>query len=426
MSAEAAFRLGRATADHVRDAVASRPTLLLGTDTRWSGPMLAHAFTAGATSRGADVVWMGVAPTPAVSLVTVDRGFDTGVVVSASHNPFHDNGIKLFGPDGTKLADDAEADIERRLDAEDVGSDPTGDRMGRSWSDATATDAYVASLIEGLPSLTGVRLLLDCAHGAASHVARRVFAGTGAAVDVMNDAPNGTNINVQCGSTSIEGLVDAVVRGGYDVGVAFDGDADRALLVDRRGRVVTGDHVLAIVAAVRGDVTVVATTMTNLGVESWMRSRGIDLVRTQVGDRYVHEAMVERNLRLGGEQSGHVLFLDAAPTGDGLRTALEALAAVNDGGASLESWMDDVPTYPQRLVGVPVDGQIKDAVARDAEVATAVAEAELALGSDGRVVVRASGTEPLVRVMVEAPTTEAVDRWTTSVVEAVRRRALSR
>lgn len=410
MSAESAFGLGRAAAARLHETLQRPPRFVLGMDTRISGPMLAHAFTAGATSRGAHVTWTGVMPTPGVAYLTQRLGADAGVVVSASHNPFPDNGIKIFGADGHKLPDEEETEIERWLHAEEDAYPPVvGDAIGSSDRYRRDEGSYRDFLLTQAPFLDGLRVGLDCANGAASALAPEIFRRIGARLDVIHVKPDGRNINVECGSTSPGTIAAHVASHGLDVGVTFDGDADRALLVDRKGRLVTGDHMLAIVARVRGDREVVATLMSNLGVERWMASHGITMHRTKVGDRYVHQELVKRGLRLGGEQSGHVLFLDKAPTGDGMLSALQVLAAVRASGRTLEAWMNDIPSYPQVLKNVRVAQGRKNELVDHPDVVAAVADAEGELGDTGRVNLRPSGTEALVRVMVEGQNLEAIE-----------------
>ena len=421
MTATFALRLGVAAAESLKAAGVAKPTFVVGMDTRRSGPMLTHALAAGLCSRGADVVLAGVIPTPGVSYITRHLRVDAGVVVSASHNPFEDNGIKFFNAEGEKPSDEAEARIEARLEEGDGGLEPvTGAAIGTSRRFEGGND-YAKFLLQNAPYLDGLRVGLDCANGASSQIAPEIFKKLGARLDVMNAKPNGDNINVKSGSTHPEALQARVVAAGLDVGVTFDGDADRALLIDRRGRLVTGDHMLAICALVRGEKTVVATLMSNGGTEHYLKERGVTLLRTKVGDRYVFEALRREGLMLGGEQSGHLLFLDKAPTGDGLLSALQTLAAVRKSGRALESWLDDIPVYPQTLLNVRVTPDIKARLAEHEAVQAALREAEAKL-QGGRINLRPSGTEPLVRVMVEGPereTVEAVAREVAAVVERV-------
>jgi phosphoglucosamine mutase len=424
MTATFALALGVATAEHLRERGTDRPVVVVGRDTRRSGPMLASAVTAGLTAGGADVVDLGVMPTAGVSFLVRALEAAAGVVVSASHNPYDDNGLKLFGADGAKLADAEEASLEERLDDHgDTFPEHVGMALDSIRRYRHEDGQYLRFLLGNAPYLDGLRVALDCANGAAYQIAPRVFKQIGARLDVAYDKPDGANINAECGSMHPEAIRARVKRGGLDVGITFDGDADRALLVDRKGRLVTGDHVLAICSVVRGEQHVVATEMTNLGVERYMAAEGVTLHRVAVGDRYVHEKLLAEGWRLGGEQSGHVLFLDKAPTGDGILTALQTLAACRASGVPLEAWLDRIPVYPQSLLNVRVPANAKSAIVAESEVAAAVAEAVDALGDDGRVNLRPSGTEPVVRVMVEAATDEAVEHWSNHVAAAVRRAA---
>lgn len=421
MTAPFALALGRATTEQLIESGVPQPQVLLGRDTRISGPMLASAFAAGAASAGGHVIDVGVVPTPAVSHLLVALGAHAGVVVSASHNPFEDNGLKLFGSDGGKLHDDQERALETRL-SQLLGSDAGAARgalVGRIDAQPEAAQAYLEFLLAHAPYLEGWKLGVDCANGAASVLAPKLFQRLGAKLDVMSAAPDGVNINVACGSTHPEALTARVLKQKLDVGVMFDGDADRALLVDKRGRLVTGDHILAITALARGDTHVVATHMTNLGTERFLNDHGVKLERAAVGDRYVLEALRAGGWTLGGEQSGHVLFLDVAPTGDGMLTALQLLRAIVTGGQSLEAWMDAIPVYPQKLVNVRVPDGRKEALMNDRQVLASLHLAEEALGGRGRVLLRPSGTESLLRVMVEAEDDALVNTWTQTVARAV-------
>ena len=426
MTAAFALQLGVAAAEGLKAAGVAKPTLVIGMDTRRSGPMLVHALAAGLCSRGADVTLAGVIPTPGVSYLTRHLNADAGVVVSASHNPFEDNGIKFFNAEGEKLSDEAEARVEAWLENPDKLEPVTGAAIGTS-SRYEGRDDYAEFLLQNAPYLDGLRVGLDCANGSSSHLAPEIFKKLGARLDVMNAQPDGDNINVKSGSTHPEALQARVVAADLDVGVTFDGDADRALLVDRRGRLVTGDHMLAICAVVRGERTVVATIMSNGGTEHYLKERGITLLRTKVGDRYVFEALRREGLTLGGEQSGHLLFLDKAPTGDGLLSALQTLAAVRKSGRALEDWLDDIPVYPQTLRNVRVTPDLKAHLAEHEEVQAALREAEARL-QGGRINLRPSGTEALVRVMVEGPNeklVKAVAGDVAAVIERVAGRASS-
>ncbi len=425
MTAAFALRLGVATAETLRAQGAQRPTVTVGQDTRASSPMLAAALSAGLASRGADVIDLGVVPTPAVAFLTTALGADAGVMISASHNPFDDNGIKLFDAAGHKLADAAESEVERVLDALDANADDLGlapcthGMVGGTRRYALRDGHYERHLLSLAPYLDGLRVGLDAAHGAAHAIAPRVFKQIGARLDVINAAPDGRNINVACGSTHPAAITERVQALRLDIGVTFDGDADRALLVDARGRLVSGDHMLAICAVVRRERAIVATTMTNLGVERWLASQGVALERVKVGDRYVFERLREASLRLGGEQSGHLLFLDKATTGDGILSALQVLAACRTSGVTLDAWLDQIPTYPQRVASVPVGHADRVAVANDERVVRATEAARAALGDQGRVDVRPSGTERVVRAMVEAADEALMQRVSNDLVAAI-------
>ncbi len=390
-----------------------RPVAVVGRDPRASGEMLEAAVVAGLTSAGADVLLVGVLPTPAVAFLTDDYGADLGVVLSASHNPMPDNGIKLFAAGGLKLPDEIEAEIEAAVDA-GAETRPIGAAVGRLRVGDDAGQRYGAHLLAAQPaSLDGLHVVVDCANGAASEVAPIVYRDAGARVTTIAAAPDGLNINDGVGSTHLDGLVDAVRSAGADLGIAHDGDADRCLAVDADGVVVDGDQLLAISAiAMREagrlrDDTVVATVMSNLGFHHAMRKHGIEVLTTAVGDRYVLEALRAKDLSVGGEQSGHLIFAESATTGDGLLTALHVMARMAECKAPLAELAAVVQRLPQTLLNVRVED--RDAVATSGDVASAVTAAQAELGDSGRVLLRPSGTEPLVRVMVEAATQEHAD-----------------
>lgn len=390
---------------------ATHPRILIGRDTRASGPALERALAGGVAAAGGVPISLGVLPTAGIAHEVFTSGAAAGAVISASHNPARDNGIKFFGADGMKLSDALEDEIEAGL--------ATGLTADVSPStDADALRRYIAFLCEGAADLSGLHLVVDCAHGAASGVAPEVYRRCGARVDVLFDEPDGANINDGCGSTHPQALQAEVVRLGADIGIAHDGDADRMLAVDASGAIVDGDQVLGICAidaracgALPGNA-VVATVMSNLGFHRAMEREGIEVVETAVGDRYVLAAMLERRLTLGGEQSGHLIFLDRHSTGDGILAALRLMAAVQRAGVPLADLAARIPRFPQVLVNVPVRDRaaLPDATVIWDEVRALEAE----LQGDGRVLVRASGTEQLVRVMAEAPSEEvaraAVDR----------------
>lgn len=418
LTPELALALGRALGARLGE----RPRVLVGRDTRLSGPMLEGALAAGLASAGADVVLGGVLPTPAVAELVVETGAQAGAVISASHNPFPDNGIKLFGGDGFKLPDLDEAAIEREMDAEGVR--PVGGGIGRveEWPEAAAR--YLDHLLARMaPNLSGLSVALDCANGATFAVAPEALRRLGARCEVMGNTPDGVNINAGCGSTDLAPLRRMVVEGRHDLGLAFDGDGDRVLAVDAEGAVVDGDQILAICALWMRDQgfldggAVVTTTMTNLGFRRAMAGAGIEVRWTDVGDRYVLEEMRRGGYVLGGEQSGHLINLRHGPTGDGLAAGLTLLQALADRGKPLAEAAAVVVRLPQKLVNVPVAD--RSALAGATAVWQAVADAETALGDEGRVVLRASGTEALVRVMVEAPTDADCDGWCATIAAVV-------
>ncbi|MEJ2888227.1 phosphoglucosamine mutase [Actinomycetospora aeridis] len=392
-----------------RRGTATRPVAVVGRDPRASGEMLEAAVTAGLAAAGADVLRVGVLPTPAVAHLTAELDADLGVMISASHNPMPDNGIKLFAAGGHKLPDALEDEIEARVGAGETASRPTGRDIGRVGDLENALDRYVAHLASATPTpLGGLHVVVDCAHGAASGAAPRAYAAAGARVTALHAEPDGWNINEGVGSTHIDALARAVVAEGADLGIAHDGDADRCLAVAADGSVVDGDQILAVLALdllERGelvDATLVVTVMSNLGLHLAMADAGVALRTTAVGDRYVLEELRAGGFSLGGEQSGHVVLPTHATTGDGLLTALRLMARMAQSGRTLADLAAVMTRLPQVLVNVPVAD--KSAVGSSPEVADAVAAAEAELGGRGRVLLRPSGTEQLVRVMVEAPT----------------------
>jgi phosphoglucosamine mutase len=402
-----------------------RPRAVVGRDPRVSGQFLEAAVAAGLASAGVDVLDIGVMPTPGIAFLTGSLEVDLGVVITASHNPMPDNGIKFLARGGVKLDDAIEAAIEQRL--RETWKRPTGAAVGRVRAHQTAVEEYAAHLVSTVAHRPGdpLRVVLDCAHGAASVVGPRALRDAGVDVVAIDDQPDGLNINDGCGSTHLEVLQKAVVRHGADLGFALDGDADRCLAVDATGEIVDGDQLMAILAIAmreRGELhrdTVVATVMSNLGFVLAMREAGIEVLQTKVGDRYVLEAMNAAGYSLGGEQSGHIILRRHATTGDGLLTALQVLDRVAETGRSLAELAGVVTRLPQVLVNVPdVDRSRTD----DETLAAAVSEAEAELGESGRVLLRPSGTEPLVRVMVEAATAEQAQQVADRLAEVVRAR----
>lgn len=421
LTAEMAFKLGQAGA-----TILSRNTggiFVIGKDTRISGDMLEAALSAGICSVGSSVLQVGVLPTPAVAYLTRALKADGGIVISASHNPAEYNGIKFFGPDGFKLSDEQEDEIEAAMgEPKDL---PTGSSIGTVKVGPRAAELYLEHIVESISgSLDGLNIAIDCGHGAAYRVSPLAFEQLGANVMAVNTRPNGTNINQNCGSTHIDYIQEIVTTHDVDFGIAHDGDADRVIAVDENGEVVDGDFIMAICAAhmqEHGSLAknaVVATVMTNLGFDIAMKKHGIDVIKTKVGDRYVLEEMLKQGIRLGGEQSGHIIFLDHNTTGDGIITALQLARVVAESGKKLSELRQIMHKLPQVLVNVKVSRttgwqdipSIKDVIAR----------AEADLNSTGRILVRPSGTEPLIRVMVESDTGDTASFIANSVAHVIK------
>jgi phosphoglucosamine mutase len=417
--------LTRGRSADARRAAGRRPTAVVARDPRISGEFLTAAVASGLASSGVDVLDAGVIPTPAAAFLVADSGADFGVMVSASHNPAPDNGIKFFAAGGQKLPDVVEDRIEAMLDGERLT--PIGPDVGRIRRFADAEDRYVMHLLGALPNrLAGLHVVLDCANGAAAGISPEVFTDAGARVTIIGADPDGLNINDGVGSTHLDKLATAVVQHGADVGIAHDGDADRCLAVDAEGNFIDGDQIMAILAlaaAERGALkqrTLVTTVMSNLGLKRAMDAHGIKVVETKVGDRYVLEALLAHDLSLGGEQSGHVIMTDYATTGDGILTGLHIVAEMARTGKTLAELASVMTVYPQVLVNVrDVDHH---AMADDEGIAEAVAAAEAQLADTGRVLLRPSGTEPMVRVMVEAADQETAERVAQSLAGTVRER----
>jgi phosphoglucosamine mutase len=428
LTAELALDLSVAAAHVLADRgefAGHRPLAVVGRDTRISGQFLEAAVVAGLASAGVDVLLLGVLPTPGVAYLTGTLGADLGVVLSASHNPMPDNGIKFLARGGLKLDDTIEIAIEKRL--HEPWERPVGAAVGRVSSYETAVEEYVAHLVRTTTyPLTGLRVVLDCAQGAAYDTGPRALTDAGADVTAIHADPDGLNINDDCGSTHLASLQAAVLKDGADVGFALDGDADRCLAVDAAGNVVDGDQILCILAQSlkdRGHLvkdTVVATVMSNLGFVHAMKAAGIGVRQTRVGDRYVLEAMNVGGYSLGGEQSGHVIMSEYATTGDGILTALHVLERMATSGKSLADLAGAMRRLPQVLINVP--GVDKSRTDEDTVLAAAVAEEEAMLGGTGRILLRPSGTEPLVRVMVEATTHHEAQAVAERLAKVVRER----
>jgi phosphoglucosamine mutase len=410
-----------------RAAEGRRPVAVVARDPRISGEFITSAVAAGLASSGVDVLDAGVIPTPAAAFLIADIGADFGVMISASHNAAPDNGIKFFNFGGTKLPDDVEDRIEAVLAAGDQLLTPIGGDVGRIRRFADAEDRYVVHLLGTLPHrLDGIHVVLDCAHGAAAGVSPQVFTDAGARVTVIGADPDGLNINDGVGSTHLDNLARAVLEHGADVGIAHDGDADRCLAVDRDGNIVDGDQIMAILAVSMADRgvlknrTLVATVMSNLGLKKAMAANGISMIESKVGDRYVLEELDAHGLSLGGEQSGHVIMTKFATTGDGILTGLHLVAEMARTGKTLAELAGVMTVFPQILVNVrEVDHH---ALAGDEVIAQAVRDAEAELGDTGRVLLRPSGTEPMVRVMVEAADQPTADRLAHALAEIVQSR----
>lgn len=400
-----------------------RASAVVGRDPRASGEMLEAALIAGLATVGVDVLKVGVLPTPAIAYLTQYYKADLGIVLSASHNVFSDNGVKFFSKDGKKLPDEVEDEIEKNLDTK--VPHPTGSEVGRVKEMADAYEAYVSHLLEtiNLGALKGLKIVVDCANGAASEVAPDVYHRAGAEVIAIHNSPNGLNINENCGSTHMQSLIDTVKKEKADLGIAHDGDADRCLAVDELGNIIDGDHILALLAKDFKDnsklssQTVVSTVMANLGFKFAMKEQAISIIETQVGDRYVLEAMEEKNFVLGGEQSGHVIMRNYSTTGDGLLTALHLMNAVTNQKKPLSELSKIVKKYPQILINV---SNVDRAKIGNEKLQNAVKEAEKQLGNKGRILLRPSGTEELIRVMVEAETQNTADSIAKQIAEVVK------
>lgn len=427
ITAEFAMRLAQAAAIVLGESArkkGNRPKAVIAHDPRTSSDFISAAVAAGLSSSGVDVFDAGVVPTPAAAYLTADLDADFGVMISASHNPAPDNGIKFFSRGGHKLPDPIEDQIEAQLGQ---SLTPVGTEIGRVIRFADAEDRYLIHLLGALPNkLEGLKVVVDCAHGAASAISPEAFTDAGAKVIVIGAEPDGNNINQGCGSTHLSALQAAVVEHKADLGIAHDGDADRCLAVDHEGKVVDGDHIMAILAISQkasGNLarnTLVTTVMSNLGLKIAMREAGIDLVETSVGDRYVLEAMREGGYSLGGEQSGHVILSQYATTGDGILTGLMIAAEVARTKKSLAELSTVMTTLPQVLINVP--GVDKSRVSSDEELMSFVSQAEAELNGSGRVLLRASGTEDLVRVMVEAKDHGTAQSWAERIALMVERR----
>ena len=426
LTAITAYNLGRAGA-YVLTEGTHKPKILVGKDTRISGDMLEAALVAGILSVGAEAVILGVVPTPTVAHLTREYNADAGIMISASHNPVEYNGIKFFDNKGYKLPDELEDEIQRVIESDFEGvPSPTGHDLGKSTIGVGALDEYIEFAKSTIPvDLKGLKVALDCANGACYEAAVKTFRELGAEVYVINDNPDGTNINENCGSTHPEELMDYVVRKKCDLGFAFDGDADRCLAVDEKGNLINGDVVLTLCAKYLKDLgklkddTLVVTVMSNLGLDIACKREGIKTIKTKVGDRYVLEEMVKEGYVLGGEQSGHVIFLEYNTTGDGLVTALQVASIRKRSGKTLSELAGIMKELPQVLVNAKVPNEKKNIYLEDEEIIESIKNIEKSLNGVGRVLIRPSGTEPLVRVMLEGENQAEIDKMAHDLAELI-------
>ncbi|MGO9145562.1 MAG: phosphoglucosamine mutase [Desulfomonilia bacterium] len=426
MTSETALKVGRAIA-YLSRKEGHTPRILIGKDTRVSGYMLESALVSGICSMGADALQVGPMTTPGVAFLTVSMRADAGIVISASHNPYEDNGIKIFSKDGFKLPDSREAEIEKIILAEDISTfHAEPETIGKAYRIDDARGRYIVYLKRSFSdeySLEGMKIVLDCANGATYRIAPEVFFELGAKVIPLYHEPDGKNINRGCGSQHPDSLAYEVVKNGADVGFAFDGDGDRVIAVDEKGDVLTGDHILVLCAnamkkqgALRNNL-LVATVMSNLGMKVALKDLGIDMMETKVGDRYVLEEMLEHGAVIGGEQSGHIIFLDHHTSGDGIISALQVLSAMKTQGRPLSELAKVMKVFPQKLINIDV--KRKPDLETIPEIMSVIREVEDVLGDKGRVLVRYSGTQQMCRVMVEGPTEHETDRYAQMIAKVI-------
>lgn len=432
LTIELAMKLGQAGAYVLTKEKEHQPTIIVGCDTRISGGMLANALMAGICSVGANAVYMGVIPTPAIAYLTRKHKVDAGVVISASHNPMEFNGIKFFNGEGYKLSDALEDEIEALIksDMKDVAM-PIGSGIGRVSYRFDAREEYVSFMKKTVPiDLSGLKIVIDCAEGASHYTAVETLRGLGANLVAIHVEPDGTNINANCGSTHMDEVRARVVYEKADIGLAFDGDADRLLAVDEKGNVVDGDQIMAIIGCYMKDNgmlkknTIVGTIMSNLGFSIMGEKKGIHIEQTKVGDRYVLENMLENGYNIGGEQSGHIIFLDENTTGDGLLSALHLLEVMVKTGKKLSKLAEVMEVLPQALVNAKVPNHKKEKYMEYPEIAQAIEKLESRFAGEGRVLIRPSGTEPLVRVMIEGKNQEEIQREAEELAELIMRTML--
>ncbi|MBO5265814.1 MAG: phosphoglucosamine mutase [Ruminiclostridium sp.] len=430
LTCELAMNIGRAAAIVLtkQKKNGGRAKILIGKDTRVSSDILEAALISGIMSVGADAEILGIVPTPAVAYLVKYYDADAGVMISASHNTVEYNGIKLFSGSGFKLPDEIENEIEALiLDTPEKMVLCDGTAVGRVTRNNNATDDYIRHILSTTNlSVKPLKALIDCANGSASATAKDLFTRLNVDFDMVHAEPDGCNINENCGSTHIEKLCEKVVKGGYDLGIAFDGDADRCLAVDEKGRIVDGDKLIAILSKHLRDKgqlknnTAVVTVMSNLGFHTYMKNNNLSTVCTAVGDRYVLEEMLKSGYNIGGEQSGHIIFLDYATTGDGQLTAVQLIGLLAETKSALSELTSGIEDYPQLLLNVKITEQGKGKWNKDEKILSVISEAEKAMGSNGRILVRESGTEPLVRVMLEGKSKDDVDYWTNKIADTVK------
>lgn len=426
---EMAYRLGRAATIYFGKESEEQPLIIIGRDTRISGEMFESALTAGICSAGGRAMLAGIIPTPAIAYLARKHKAKAGIVISASHNPFHDNGIKFFGGDGYKLPDSVEDELEaivHQLETDDNYPRPTAEHIGHIEYRTDLLNQYMEFVISTCKErFEGVKVVLDCANGAAYEAMPKILRHLGATVKVIHALPNGTNINDGCGSTHLESLQKAVIENGADFGIAHDGDADRCLCVDEKGQIIDGDHILVMCAMDMmkdGKLpynTVVTTVMANIGFHQAIKKAGGRAEITKVGDRYVLENMLKNGYKIGGEQSGHIIFTDFSTTGDGLITALQVLSSLKHSGRKASDLTALMTTYPQLLVNVKV--ATKEGWETNEAIKKAIAAGDEELGDNGRILVRPSGTEPLIRVMAEGPDQEQLDRICHAIADVVKK-----
>lgn len=430
LTAELAYRVGQAVTMVLFEEKGKMPLITIGMDTRISSDMLEGALISGITSVGGSVMPLGTVPTPAVAYLTIQVGADVGIVISASHNPFEHNGIKVFNGQGYKLSDQLEDRVEAKILSGEAMLIQKGAGIGKRIHGMKKLKYEYIKYLQSTISddLGGLRVLIDCANGAAAATAPDLFAGFEIEADFIHRKPNGININDQCGSTHLDSLAAMVTAGKYDLGIAFDGDADRCLMIDEKGQIIDGDKVMAVCGldmlreGTLTGRTIVGTVMSNLGLHEFCNKNNLRLVCTSVGDRNVLEKMLEKGYRIGGEQSGHTIFIDYATTGDGQLTALQFLQILSRSGKPASELASICPSYPQTLVNVKLANQpgLKEAVMASDALKEAIRREEALLGGEGRVLVRASGTEPLIRVMVEAKTPAVCDECAQRLAQLVR------